>query len=103
MRAAGTVDLKISSAPSGLSEVDLVRFCAEFLPKEPMYERFVNEARFGLSRVLPTLSSFNSRTVEVQEVGAGSCILSAYLAGKALHVTAIEPLARNSISSAICK
>jgi SAM-dependent methyltransferase len=86
------IDLKISSAPSGLSEVDLVRFCSEFLPNEPMYERFVNEARFGLSRVLPTLSSFNSRTVEVQEVGAGSCILSAYLAGKGLHVTAVEPL-----------
>lgn len=86
------IDLKISSAPSGLSEVDLVRFCSEFLPNDPMYERFVNEARFGLSRVLPTLSSFNSRTVEVQEVGAGSCILSAYLAGKGLHVTAVEPL-----------
>src|ERR1700730_13288928 len=92
MRAAGTVDLKISSAPSGLSEVDLVRFCAEFLPKEPMYERFVNEARFGLSRVLPILSSVDPQTMEILEVGAGSCMLSAYLASKRLHVTAVEPL-----------
>src|ERR1700730_4118940 len=92
MRAAGTVDLKISSAPSGLSEVDLVRFCAEFLPKEPMYERFVNEARFGLSRVLPILSSVDPQTMEILEVGAGSCILSAYLASKRLQVTAVEPL-----------
>jgi len=86
------VDLKISSAPSGLSEVDLVRFCSEFLPKEPMCELYANEARFGLSRVLPTLSSFDPGTVEILEVGAGSCILSAYLASKGLHVTAVEPL-----------
>jgi SAM-dependent methyltransferase len=57
-----------------------------------MSERFVNEARFGLSRVLRTLSSFDPETVEVLEVGAGSCILSSYLASKRLHVTAVEPL-----------
>jgi SAM-dependent methyltransferase len=78
-------------APS-LSESDLVRFCSEIFPKEPFYDRFVNEARFGLSRVLRTLSSFDPETVEVLEVGAGSCILSSYLASKRLHVTAVEPL-----------
>jgi SAM-dependent methyltransferase len=78
-------------APS-LSESDLVRFCSEIFPKEPIYDRFVNEARFGLSRVLRTLSSFDPETVEVLEVGAGSCILSSYLASKRLHVTAVEPL-----------
>jgi SAM-dependent methyltransferase len=57
-----------------------------------MYERFVNEARFGLSRVLRTVSLFDPETVEVLEVGAGSCILSSYLASKRLHVTAVEPL-----------
>jgi SAM-dependent methyltransferase len=76
----------------GLSEADLVRFCSEIFTNEPMYERFVNEARFGLSRVLPALSSFGSENVAVLEVGAGSCILSAYLASKRLHVTALEPL-----------
>jgi SAM-dependent methyltransferase len=75
-----------------LSESDLVRFCSEIFPKEPMYERFVNEARFGLSRVLRTVSLFDPETVEVLEVGAGSCILSSYLASKRLHVTAVEPL-----------
>jgi len=78
-------------APS-LSESDLVRFSSEIFPKEPIYDRFVNEARFGLSRVLRTLSSFDPETVEVLEVGAGSCILSSYLASKRLHVTAVEPL-----------
>jgi SAM-dependent methyltransferase len=78
-------------APS-LSESDLVRFCSEIFPKEPIYDRFVNEARFGLSRVLRTVSLFDPETVEVLEVGAGSCILSSYLASKRLHVTAIEPL-----------
>jgi 2-polyprenyl-3-methyl-5-hydroxy-6-metoxy-1,4-benzoquinol methylase len=75
-----------------LSESDLVRFCSEIFSKEPMHQRFVNEARFGLSRVLRTLSSFDPETVEVLEVGAGSCILSSYLASKRLHVTAVEPL-----------
>src|SRR3984893_6361607 len=92
MRDAGTIDVNISSTPSGLCEVDLVQFCSKFLPKEPMYERFVNEARFGLSRVRPILSSYALESVEVLEVGAGSCILSAYLASKRLHVTAVEPL-----------
>jgi SAM-dependent methyltransferase len=77
---------------SSLSESDLVRFCSEIFSKEPMYERFVNEARFGLSRVLRTLSSFDPETVEILEVGAGPCILSSYLASKRLHVTAVEPL-----------
>jgi SAM-dependent methyltransferase len=86
------LDLKTSSAAHDLSEVDLVRFCLEIFPKEPMYERFVNEARFGLSRVRCILSSFDPKTVEVLEVGAGSCILSAYLASKRLRVTAVEPL-----------
>ena len=65
-----------------LSESDLVRFCSEIFPKEPIYDRFVNEPRFGISRVLRTLSSFDPETVEVLEVGAGSCILSSYLASK---------------------
>ena len=57
-----------------------------------MFELCVNEARFGLARVLPILLSFNAQTVEVLEVGAGPCILAAYLASKGLHVTAVEPL-----------
>jgi SAM-dependent methyltransferase len=76
----------------GPSEADLVRFCSEVFTDEPMHERFVNEARFGLSRIMPTLSSFGSQNVTVLEVGAGTCILSAYLASKGLQVTALEPL-----------
>jgi SAM-dependent methyltransferase len=75
-----------------LSEADLVRFSSGIFSKAPMFELCVNEARFGLSRVLRTLSSFNPQAVEVLEVGAGSCILAAYLASKGLHVTAVEPL-----------
>jgi SAM-dependent methyltransferase len=75
-----------------LAEADLVRFCSEIFPNEPTYKRFVNEARFGLSRVLPILSSFTCENADVLEVGAGSCILSAYLASKGLRVTALEPL-----------
>jgi SAM-dependent methyltransferase len=67
-------------------------FAPKFLRKIGCYELSVNEARFGLSRVLRVLSSFDPKTVEVLEVGAGSCILPAYLASKRLHVTAVEPL-----------
>jgi SAM-dependent methyltransferase len=84
--------LTTPSVVNDVSEVDLLRFCSEIFPKEPMYDRFVNEARFGLSRVLPILPSCAAGSIEVLEVGAGSCMLSAYLASKRLHVTAVEPL-----------
>jgi SAM-dependent methyltransferase len=84
--------LKTSSVVKELSEVDLVRFCSEIFPKEPMYDRFVNEARFGLSRVLRVLPSFAAGSLDILEVGAGCCILSAYLASRGLQVTAVEPL-----------
>ena len=57
-----------------------------------MFERFVNEARFGLSRLLPILPSSGLENLDVLEVGAGTCILCAYLASKKLRVTALEPL-----------
>ena len=81
-----------SSAVNDLSEVDLVRFCLGIFPKEPAHDPFVNEARFGLSRVLRVLPSVDPSSVRILEVGAGSCMLSAYLASKRLHVTAAEPL-----------
>jgi SAM-dependent methyltransferase len=84
--------LTTSAAVNDLSEADLVRFCSEIFPKEPAHDRFVNEARFGLSRVLRVLPSVNPSLVKILEVGAGSCMLSAYLAGKRLQVTAVEPL-----------
>jgi SAM-dependent methyltransferase len=87
-----TFELAISSAAKDLSEVDLVRFGSRIFPNGPMYDRFLNEARFGLSRVLRLLSSFDAETTQILEVGAGSCLLSAYLASKGLHVTAVEPL-----------
>jgi len=46
-------------------------FAPKFLRKIGCYELSVNEARFGLSRVLRVLSSFDPKTVEVLEVGAG--------------------------------
>jgi SAM-dependent methyltransferase len=87
-----TFELAIFSAARNLSEVDLVRFGSEIFPSEPMYDLFLNEARFGLSRVLPLLSTFDAETVQILEVGAGCCLLSAYLASQGLHVTAVEPL-----------
>ena len=83
---------KVGSAVQELSEADLVRFCSEIFPDEPMYQRMVNEARFGLSRVLPVLASLGRDHPEVLEVGAGSCILSAYLASRNVRITALEPL-----------
>jgi SAM-dependent methyltransferase len=84
--------LTTSSAVTELSEADLVRFCSGIFPKELMHDRFVNEARFGLSRVQRVLPSVDPSSVKILEVGAGSCMLSAYLASKRLHVTAVEPL-----------
>jgi SAM-dependent methyltransferase len=74
-----------------LSESDLLRFLAGIAPGSPMHDLFANEARFGLSRLLPVLSS-KKRDPAVLEVGAGSCMLSAYLASKGVRITAVEPL-----------
>jgi SAM-dependent methyltransferase len=86
------IELESSSAAQDLSEAALVRFCSEIGPNIPTYPRFVNEARFGLSRLLPVLSAFPRTDLAVLEVGAGSCLLSAYLASKDLRVTALEPM-----------
>jgi SAM-dependent methyltransferase len=83
---------KTDPVGQGLSEADLVRFCSEIFPDEQTYRLLVNEARFGLSRVLPVFSSLERDRPDVLEVGAGSCILSAYLASKNVRVTALEPL-----------
>jgi SAM-dependent methyltransferase len=91
-RYTAEFELTTSSAVSELSEADLVRFCSGIFPKEPAQDRFVNEARFGLSRVLRVLPAVDPSSVKILEVGAGSCMLSAYLASKRLQVTAVEPL-----------
>jgi len=80
------------SRAENLSEVDLVRFCSGISAGGPLYEQTVNEARFGLSRLLPILPSSGLENLEVLEVGAGSCLLCGYLASKKLRVTALEPL-----------
>lgn len=71
---------------------DLTRFCSEIFAHDHAPDLFVSEARFGLLRLLPVLSSFAGNNARIVEVGAGSCILSAYLASKGLSVTAVEPL-----------
>lgn len=81
-----------SAGAGNLSETDFLRFCAEIFPDEPLADVYKNEARFGLSRLLPILSSMNRGNLDVLEVGGGSCVLSAYLASKDLRVTAVEPL-----------
>lgn len=52
----------------------------------------LNQAKFGLSRILPVLSRLAGDNFRVLEVGAGSMLLSAYLASKGLNITALEPL-----------
>jgi len=77
-----------------LSEADLVAFATAILSDEPGGGQFVNEARFGLSRIDPLLARLAPDRGDVLEVGAGPCILAAYLASRGLRVTAVEPLGR---------
>jgi SAM-dependent methyltransferase len=86
------IDVGTRVVAQALSEVDLIKFCSEILPKDSMSQRFVNEARFGLSRLIPVLPSQSSEHPDILEVGAGTCILSAYLASKGHRVTALEPM-----------
>lgn len=75
-----------------LSEANLIEFCSGIFPSEATLDLLVNEARFALSRVLPIVLSRRSDKLALLEVGAGSCILAAYLASRGLQVTAVEPL-----------
>jgi hypothetical protein len=59
---------------------------------DALTDLLANEARHALSQLLPTLPLLSLEHQCVLEVGAGSCILSAYLANKGLDVTALEPL-----------
>ena len=76
-----------------LSEAELDRFGRAIWPDlvgRPATA--LNQAKFGLSRILPVLSQLPGDNFRVLEVGAGSMLLSAYLASKGLNVTALEPL-----------
>ena len=72
----------------GYPRPSLVRFCSEIFPDQPMYRRFVNEARFGFRVVLPVLSSRLATARRSSRSGPGSCTLR--LSGKqALRVSAL--------------
>jgi 2-polyprenyl-3-methyl-5-hydroxy-6-metoxy-1,4-benzoquinol methylase len=76
-----------------LSEAELDRFGRTIWPDlvgRPATA--LNQAKFGLSRILPVFNRLAGDNVQVLEVGAGSMLLSAYLASKGLNVTALEPL-----------
>jgi len=90
--SSDTIHSAIDPADEPLGESDLVNFCSEIVPKGAIYEMSVNEARFGLSRLLPILLLSDLGSFRMLEVGAGSCLLSAYLASRGLCVTALEPL-----------
>ncbi len=76
-----------------LSEAELDRFGRKIWPNligRPATA--VNQAKFGLSRIMPVLGRPTGSDFQVLEVGAGSMLLSAYLASVGLRVTALEPL-----------
>jgi SAM-dependent methyltransferase len=76
-----------------LSSDDLRWFCASIIPAPSALQvRMINEAAFGLSRVRPMLDAFPPAAPRLLEVGAGSLILSTYLACRGFDVTALEPM-----------
>jgi SAM-dependent methyltransferase len=76
-----------------LSEDDLSRFGRAVWPTaSARTATAVNQAKFGLSRVLPILQKLQGKDVRLLEVGAGCMLLSAYLTSKGFEVTALEPL-----------
>jgi 2-polyprenyl-3-methyl-5-hydroxy-6-metoxy-1,4-benzoquinol methylase len=76
-----------------LSEDDIERFGRAIWPDlTGRPATAVNQARFGLSRLLPILDGRFQAGASILEVGAGPLLLSAYLASKGFRVTALEPL-----------
>jgi SAM-dependent methyltransferase len=80
--------MEVSTTPS---ESDLISFYSSLPLDGDTFEIELNEARFGLARILPYLPAV-PETFEVLEVGAGHCLLSGYLATKGYRVSAVEPL-----------
>jgi SAM-dependent methyltransferase len=76
-----------------ISEDDLGRFGRAVWPTpSARTATAVNQAKFGLSRILPILQELQGKDARLLEVGAGCMLLSAYLASKGFAVTALEPL-----------
>jgi len=76
-----------------LSRHDLRAFCESVMPAPSAAQLTqINEAVFGLSRMLPFLQRLQPATSRVLEVGAGSLMLSTYLASRGFDVTALEPM-----------
>jgi 2-polyprenyl-3-methyl-5-hydroxy-6-metoxy-1,4-benzoquinol methylase len=85
----GTID----AAARLLSEADLAEFGRAIWPDlTGRPATAVNQAKFGLSRIMPVLNRLDDTEGRILEVGAGSMLLSAYLASKGFLVTALEPL-----------
>src|SRR5947208_12380151 len=70
---------------------DLTRFCSEVFAHDHAPDLFVSEARFGLFRLLPILSSFAANDPKIVDIGAGACILSAYLVSNCRGVPPVGP------------
>ena len=76
-----------------LSEDDVERFGRAIWPDlTGRPATAVNQAKFGLSRILPMLTGRVPAGCRILEVGAGAMLLSAYLASHGYRVTALEPL-----------
>lgn len=77
------------------SEQDLEAFGREVWPQISARPRTaINQAKYGLSRIVDALNGLQPKA-EVLEVGAGSFLLSAYIASKGISVTALEPLSKD--------
>jgi SAM-dependent methyltransferase len=81
--------MKVGAA---MSVDDLRAFCARAIPQPTGFDRtMINEAAFGLSRLQRLVASLSGRDSTLLEVGAGSLMLSSYLAARGFDVTAVEP------------
>jgi len=78
------------------SEQDLEAFGCGVWPQMSARPRTaINQSKYGLSRIARILNGLQRGTEEVLEIGAGSFLLSAYIASKGIKVTALEPLSKD--------
>src|SRR3546814_803482 len=85
----------VSCGWRGKSLDTIEQFARDVLPERQgdagrLTDILVGEARFGLLRVAPYLPDLKGRPI--LEIGAGCCLLAAFLAAKGYDVTALEPL-----------
>ncbi|OGH96823.1 MAG: hypothetical protein A2039_06375 [Candidatus Melainabacteria bacterium GWA2_34_9] len=80
------------------TKINIREFFKELFPQDKinnddkLIKAYIEEAEFGFNRIEKFLDFENNKEFKILEVGAGSFLLTSYLAYRGLNITALEPV-----------